>query len=163
MRVGRHLRRKHHVWFFRFRWPRRLAPCRLAGELLVSLRTQHYSLALQRARILRARVEELMSQFQPGMSKAQIEALVRSWIDACLWQQELQIAETRRSSGWKPPRETSTSAICRAISSGSRQTKRSRRSKIRSPACGPNARKAVRRATSAATCGRSACRRIVFV
>lgn len=94
MASGRYLRRRSHTWFFRYRWPAALAACKVSGELIVSLRTGDYRLALQRARLLRLQVEDIMAQFTPTTSKAEAESAVRGWIDRCLWRQEAHCAET---------------------------------------------------------------------
>ena len=49
------------MWCFRFRWPARLAARGIGGELVVSLGTADYSVALSRARRLRSEVESLMT------------------------------------------------------------------------------------------------------
>jgi|SRR5664279_64539 len=80
MASGRHLRRKGYTWFFRFRWPKRFATCWNPGELNISLKTGDRRCALHRARVLRLGVEAIMARFTPATTKAEAEALVRSWI-----------------------------------------------------------------------------------
>jgi hypothetical protein len=94
MASGRYLRRRRHTWFFRFRWPAALAACKVSGELNVSLRTGDHRLAQHRARVLRLGLEMLMSRFTPTTTKTQAEAMVRGWIDRCLWRHEAHCAET---------------------------------------------------------------------
>ena len=94
MSFGRYLRRRGCTWVFRFRWPRRLADCGISGELVLSLRTSDYTLAVNRARKLRLEVESVMREFTPSMSRAEIEGLVRGWIDRCTWRREIHLADT---------------------------------------------------------------------
>jgi hypothetical protein len=68
---GRYLRRRGYTWFFRLRWPAALAACRISGELIVSLRTGDYRLALNRARLLRLQAEYIMAQFTPTTTRAE--------------------------------------------------------------------------------------------
>ena len=94
MASGRYLRRRGHTWFFRFRWPAALAACHISGELIVSLKTRDYRRALHRASVLRLGLESLMTRVTPSKTKSEAEGLVRQWIDACLWRQEANLAET---------------------------------------------------------------------
>ena len=94
MACGRYLRRRGHTWFFHLRRPAALAACRISGEFSVSLRTGDYRCALYRARGLRLGLETLMTRLTPSTSKAETEAIVRQWIDACVWRQETHLAET---------------------------------------------------------------------
>jgi Domain of unknown function (DUF6538) len=94
MGYGRYLRRRGHTWFFRYRWPAALAACSFASELTFTLRTRDYRVAVRRARLLRLQVEELMNRFTPQTPQADAEAMVRGWIDACLWRREARLAET---------------------------------------------------------------------
>jgi hypothetical protein len=94
MAFGRYLRRRGNTWFFRFRWPKALAACQISGELILSLKTGDYRRALHRARALRLGLDTLMPRFTPSKSKAEAEALVRSWVDAHLWHREARLAET---------------------------------------------------------------------
>jgi hypothetical protein len=94
MATGRYLRRRGYTWFFRLRWPAALAACRVSGELIVSLGTGDYRLALQRARLLRLQAEYIMARFTPTTTKTEAETAVRGWIDRCLWRQEAHCAET---------------------------------------------------------------------
>jgi hypothetical protein len=94
MPFGRYLRRRGHIWFFRLRWPAALASCQVSGELIVSLRTGDYRLALHRARLLRLQVECIMARFTPTTTKAEAEAAIRGWIDSCHWRREANCAET---------------------------------------------------------------------
>jgi hypothetical protein len=93
MHVGQHLRRRGNTWFFRMRWPARLAACGLTGELIRTLRTTDHRTARWRARIVALRIETAMAQTQ-FKSKAHIEGLVRVWIDRLAWQHEIRRAET---------------------------------------------------------------------
>lgn len=94
MAFGRYLRRRGHTWFFRLRWPTALASCQISGELIVSLRTGDYRLALHRARLLRLQVECIMARFTPETTKDEAEAAIRGWIDRCHWRHEAHCAET---------------------------------------------------------------------
>ncbi len=94
MASGRYLRRRGYTWFFRLRWPAALAACRISGELIISLGTGDYRLALQRARLLRLQAEYIMAHFTPTTTKVEAETAVRGWIDRCLWRQETHCAET---------------------------------------------------------------------
>jgi hypothetical protein len=94
MGFGRYLRRRGSRWFFRYKWPARLAKFGISGELILSLGTADYGPALHRARILRVEVERLVTKFVPTLSKGEAETLVRRWIDGCLWRREAHRAET---------------------------------------------------------------------
>jgi hypothetical protein len=94
MGFGRYLRRRGTRWFFRYRWPVRLAKLGISGEVILRLGTANYRVALHRARILRVEVERLVAQFTPALSKREAEALVRTWIDKCFWLREARRAET---------------------------------------------------------------------
>lgn len=84
MAFGRYLRRRGNTWFFRFRWPKALAACQISGELILSLKTGDYRRALHRGRALRLGLDTLMPRFTPSNSKAEAEALVRTWVSvAC--------------------------------------------------------------------------------
>jgi hypothetical protein len=89
-----YLRRRGHTWFFRWKWPARLAARGFSGELIRSLKTCDFRIARWRALNLVLRIEA-MTTGQPLPSRAELEALVRSWIDACAWRQEAHRAETR--------------------------------------------------------------------
>ena len=65
---------------------------RISGELSVSLRTGDYRCALYRARVLRLGLETLLTRLTPSTSKAETEAIVWQWIDACVWRQETRLS-----------------------------------------------------------------------
>jgi hypothetical protein len=94
MGFGRHLRRRRHTWFFRFRWPPQLAACGVSGEFIRSLKTGDYRVALRRALVLMLRIEAMLQTVSKLPTKQEAEAQVRSWIDKCLWRQEIHRAET---------------------------------------------------------------------
>jgi hypothetical protein len=94
MGFGRHLRRRRHTWFFRFRWPARLAACGFSGELIRSLKTRDYQLAQRRALILTLRIEAMMQTVSKLPTKQEAEARVRVWMNNCLSRQEYHRAET---------------------------------------------------------------------
>ncbi|MDO8400515.1 MAG: hypothetical protein Q7T45_22100 [Bradyrhizobium sp.] len=93
MRLGHHLRQRGYTWFFRYRWPVRLAGRGGSGELIRSLRTTDRRIALWRARILAVKIETLLMQ-QPLPSRSQVESSVRAWIDDRVWAHEIRRAET---------------------------------------------------------------------
>lgn len=93
MRAGRYLRRRNNTWFFRYRFASRLAACGLSGELIRTLRTSDRRVAGFRARVLALRLEVTMSQTELP-SKAELEGMVRGWIDGMLWNQEIWRAAT---------------------------------------------------------------------
>ena len=93
MRAGRYLRRRNNTWFFRYRFASRLAACGLSGELIRTLRTSDRRVAAFRARMLALRMEATMSQTELP-SKAELEGMVRGWIDGMLWNQEIWRAAT---------------------------------------------------------------------
>jgi hypothetical protein len=88
-----YLRRRGHTWFFRWKWPRRLAACSFPSELIRSLKTTDVRIARRRALTLFLRIEALTSSNKMP-SRAEAEGLVRQWIDACVWRQEIHRAET---------------------------------------------------------------------
>jgi hypothetical protein len=88
-----YLRRRAHTWFFRWKWPRRLAARGFSGELIRSLKTGDARIARRRALTLVLRIEALMSSNEMP-SRAEAEGLVRQWIDACVWRQEIHRAES---------------------------------------------------------------------
>jgi hypothetical protein len=93
MGFGRHLRRRRHTWFFRYRWPVRLAACGISGEFVRSLKTGNYQLALRRAVVLMLRIDAMLKTVGT-LTKQDAEAQVRSWIDNCVGRQEYHRAET---------------------------------------------------------------------
>jgi hypothetical protein len=94
MAFGRYPRRRGCTWFFRLRWPAALASCKVSGEVIVTLKTGDYRLALHRARVLRLQAELMMARFTPTTTKAEAETAVRGWIDRCVWRREANCAET---------------------------------------------------------------------
>jgi hypothetical protein len=87
-----HLRRRGHTYFFRLRWPVRLAAFGASGELIRSLRTSNRQVAVWLARILALKIEAMMLQ-SPVPSRHEVESCVRSWIDQRAWAQEVRRAE----------------------------------------------------------------------
>src|SRR5690349_15054571 len=82
-----YLRRRGHVWFFRWKWPARLAAHGFSGELIRSLKTSDFRIARRRALILVLRIEAMAADLNNLPSRAEAEGLVRRWIDNCLWRQ----------------------------------------------------------------------------
>lgn len=92
--MSNYLRRRSHVWFFRWKWPARLAPFGLAGELVRSLKTSDFRIARRRALTLALRIETMTADLNKLPTRAEAEGLVRRWIDNCLWRRELHLAKT---------------------------------------------------------------------
>ncbi|WP_316225093.1 MULTISPECIES: DUF6538 domain-containing protein [unclassified Bradyrhizobium] len=92
--MSNYLRRRGHVWFFRWKWPARLAPFGLAGELVRSLKTSDFRIARRRALTLALRIETMTADLNKLPTRAEAEGLVRGWIDNCLWRRELHLAKT---------------------------------------------------------------------
>jgi hypothetical protein len=88
-----YLRRRAHTWFFRWKWPTRLAACGISGELVRSLRTGDFRVARRRALVLVVKIEA-MSSSNNIPSRAELQTAVRGWIDDCVWRQEITRAET---------------------------------------------------------------------
>jgi hypothetical protein len=88
-----YLRRRGHTWFFRWKWPRRLAACGFPSELIRSLKTADVRIARRRALTVFLRIEALTSSNKMP-SRVELEGLVRGWIDACVWRQEIHRAAT---------------------------------------------------------------------
>ena len=88
-----YLRRRGHTWFFRWKWPTRLAARGFSGELIRSLKTSDFRIARRRALTLVLRIEAMTTSHQLP-SRAELEGLVRGWIDACAWRQEIHRATT---------------------------------------------------------------------
>ena len=82
MRGGHYLRRRASAYQFRFALPRRLVCLCGRREILLGLGAIPYALAVQRARILRSRVEDLMAELNLVAVKADAERRIRAWIDA---------------------------------------------------------------------------------
>ncbi|WOH48181.1 DUF6538 domain-containing protein [Bradyrhizobium sp. sBnM-33] len=88
-----YLRRRGHTWFFRWKWPKRLAGCGFPGELICSLKTSDVRIARRRAMLLVLKIELLMtSTSNPG--RAELQNAVRNWIDDCIWRREVRRADT---------------------------------------------------------------------
>lgn len=81
MKSGCNLRRRASAYQFRFALPQRLASFLGRREIVVGLRTTVYRIAIKRARVLRTRVERLMEELDLVTVKAEVERLVRAWID----------------------------------------------------------------------------------
>src|SRR6266536_2466900 len=88
-----YLRRRGHTWFLRWKWPKRLEACGLSGELIRSLRTSDFRIARRRALTLVLNIETMTSSTDLP-KRAELESAVRSWIDDCVWRQEIKRAET---------------------------------------------------------------------
>ncbi|MEY9130224.1 hypothetical protein ACVIWV_003882 [Bradyrhizobium diazoefficiens] len=88
-----YLRRRGHTWFFRWKWPARLAPLGFSGELIRSLKTPDFRIARRRALNLVLRIEA-MTASEKLPSRAELEGLVRGWIDDCVWGREMRLAAT---------------------------------------------------------------------
>jgi hypothetical protein len=88
-----YLRRRRHTWFFRWKFPRRLAPRGFSGELIRSLKTSDFRIARRRALTLVLRIEAMTTSHQLP-SRAELEGQVRVWIDACVWRREIHRATT---------------------------------------------------------------------
>lgn len=93
MPIAHYLRRRGYTYFFRYRWPARLASFGFSGELIRSLRTQDFHTARRRAMSLVLRIEATTTSHQLP-SRAELEGLIRHWIDNCLWRQEIRRADT---------------------------------------------------------------------
>jgi len=97
------LRRKRNTWFVRIRLPRRVAACGLSGELQQTLRISDRRLAGRMARVVALRLEAaLESAHIPP--RAELEGMVRSWIDELHWRLETRRAATG-GYGWFEPDE----------------------------------------------------------
>lgn len=88
-----YLRRRGHTWFFRWKIPRRLAGLGFTGELIRSLRTTDFRVARRRALNLVLRLEAMTTP-EKLPSRAELEGLVRGWIDDCVWRHEVRLAAT---------------------------------------------------------------------
>jgi len=88
-----YLRRRGHTWFLRWKWPSRLAACGLSGELIRSLKTSDFRIARRRALTVVLKIETMTSSVDLP-KRAELESAVRSWIDDCVWRQEIKRAET---------------------------------------------------------------------
>jgi hypothetical protein len=88
-----YLRRRGCTWFFRWKWPKRLAANHGSGELIRSLKTGDYRTARRRALMLVLKIETMTSSMD-NPSRAELESAVRGWIDGCVWRREIRRAET---------------------------------------------------------------------
>lgn len=88
-----YLRRRGHTWFFRWKFPRSLASVGFSGELIRSLKTTDFRVARRRALNLVLRLEA-MTTFEKLPTRAELEGLVRGWIDDCIWRHEVRLATT---------------------------------------------------------------------
>ncbi|MDX6461033.1 MAG: hypothetical protein QOE55_4730 [Acidobacteriaceae bacterium] len=88
-----YLRRRGHTWFFRWKWPKRLAAFGISGELICSLKTGDYRIARRRALTLVLNIETMTSSVDLP-KRAELESAVRRWIDDRVWRQEVKRAET---------------------------------------------------------------------
>jgi hypothetical protein len=88
-----YVRRRGRIWFFRWKFPRRLAGADYTGELVRSLKTSDFQLARRRAALIVLRIE-VMTTSHPLPDRKELESSVRRWIDNCVWRQEVRRAET---------------------------------------------------------------------
>jgi hypothetical protein len=88
-----YLRRRGRTWFLRWKWPSRLAARGFSGELIRSLKTPDFRIARHRARTVVLKIETMTSSVDLP-KRAELESAVRSWIDDCVWRQEIKRAET---------------------------------------------------------------------
>jgi uncharacterized protein DUF6538 len=93
MPLPAYLRRRGHTWFFRLKWPSRLAPYQFSGELIRSLKTSDFHIARRRALTLVVKIETMTSSVDIP-KKAEVESAVRRWIDERVWLEEIRRAET---------------------------------------------------------------------
>ena len=93
MPLPAYLRRRGHTWFFRFKWPSRLAPYHFSGELIRSLKTSDFQIARRRALMLVVNIETMTSSVDIP-KRAEVESAVRRWIDERIWLEEIRRAET---------------------------------------------------------------------
>jgi hypothetical protein len=91
--VPSYLRRRGHTWFFRWKWPKRLAAYGISGELIRSLRTGEFRIARRLALTLVLKIEAMISS-NSHPTKIELESAVRDWIDGCVWRQEIKRAES---------------------------------------------------------------------
>ena len=89
--VHRYGPRRGLVFWWKF--PRSLAPLGFSGELIRSLRTGDFRIARRQALNLVLRLEA-MTSFEKLPSRAELEGLVRGWIDDCIWRHEVRLATT---------------------------------------------------------------------
>ena len=82
--VPSYLRRRAHTWFFRWKWPKRLAASGFPGELICSLKTSDVRIARRRALMLVLKIEMMISSTS-NPSRAELENAIRIWIDKCIW------------------------------------------------------------------------------
>ena len=78
MPLPAYLRRRGYTWFFRFKWPARLAPYQFSGELIRSLKTSDFHTARRRALMLVVKIETMTSSVDIP-KRAEVESKVRSW------------------------------------------------------------------------------------
>jgi hypothetical protein len=88
-----YLRRRRHTWFLRWKWPKRLEACGFSGELIRSLKTCDFHIARRRALTLVLKIEAMTTSTDLP-KRAELESAVRTWIDDCVWRQEIKRAET---------------------------------------------------------------------
>ncbi|WP_157088126.1 DUF6538 domain-containing protein [Bradyrhizobium jicamae] len=96
-----YLRRRAHTWFFRWKWPKRLAASGFPGELIRSLKTSDVRIARRQALMLALKIEMMISSTS-NPSRAELENAVRNWIDECIWRREVRRAD--RGAGAFPTR-----------------------------------------------------------
>lgn len=94
MHHGHYLQRHRNQYRFRMRYPKGLVAFDFPGELVVSLRTDSFSLAMKRARFLRVAVESLMIDLAGTMNRVEAEGLVRRWVDESvrLWEANMALS-----------------------------------------------------------------------
>lgn len=92
MHHGHYLQRHRNQYRFRMRYPKGLVAFDFPGELIVSLRTDSFSLAMKRARFLRVAVENLMIDLAETVNRTEAEGLVRTWVDESVRQWETNMA-----------------------------------------------------------------------
>lgn len=92
MHHGHYLQLHRRRYRFRMRIPRGLVHFDYRGDLLVSLQTDSFSLAVKRARFLRVSVESLMIDLSQCMDRADADQIVRRWVDKSTRQWEANMA-----------------------------------------------------------------------
>ena len=106
MTVRRYLRLRGGTYACRIRIPRQLRSIVKRSEVVISLRTGRFALALRSAREIRVGLDRIVTAMEQGLSLGEVERRVRAWIARLTIEFQTKIVENDGLSGLLSANET---------------------------------------------------------
>lgn len=97
--VGRYLRRRGGIFYFRVRVPEGLRKAAGRREISVSLKTSRFDVAVAGARSMRTGLDRIMTATSHGLAYAEVEGRVRAWIASAALDHDAGAALNDSASG----------------------------------------------------------------